>query len=71
MGPVLARNTSTRIGSGPSTNCGRTSAVVYSSSKIKPLALARRLPFNNSSLTNTPLALARRRQPVADSYSMS
>ncbi|KAL3807294.1 hypothetical protein ACHAXA_002801 [Cyclostephanos tholiformis] len=60
MGPVHMQNAPTRIGNGPLTTCGRTSAVAYSSLTSKPLALARRLPANNGSSTSKPLALATR-----------
>ena len=63
MGPVRMQNAPTRLGKGPSTTYGRTSAVVYSSSTSKrgnkPLALARRLTANTGSSMSTPLALAR------------
>ena len=70
MGTVPARNAPTRIGSGPSTNCGRTSNVVYKSPTSKTLALAKRLPIDNSSSTSKLLALTRR-LPVNSSSSTS
>ncbi len=59
MGPVHMQDVPTRIGHGPSTNCGRTSAVAYSLSTCKPLTLAKRLPANNGSLMSKQLMLSR------------
>ena len=75
MGLALAQNEPTRIGSGRSMNCGRTSAIASRRRPAntiltrKPLVNARRPIVVNNSLSSVPPTNARR-LPVVNGFSM-